>query len=235
MDISPRNRNTRKLWNQGRHIFSNWVDGDDIRGPWQWLRDDYKNAGFRRIYATNLYERRHAIMTEVLSSSRFGFIPSPNTTIASIGSGPGAELLATYRHFQQRNALRFLPIDRVRGWRGYTEALSLDQFRFECMDMAEDFDAMAALLADQSTSCVVISHVLVDFPVPDIVIKLFAYVDQLHCVIVLDRHRQWHQKPQTPAGVTLSRVADGDDTVLIYKLDNQEGSVDNLFQHLSVA
>lgn len=236
VDLKPYDSMDLRSWDEGQSIFSNWTNGSGGRRSYQWFLNDYTNSGFRQLYAEKLYKRRYEIMKEVFDSDCF-VLPDKTTTIASIGSGPGAELLAAYHHFQMSiKLIKFLAVDRARGWRSYFEVPGFDQFNFMCMDMSE-FDAMATLMAEQSTSCVIISHVLVDFQIDGIITKLFTHEQlrkSLRCVIVLDRYKEWNDKPQAPADITVTRVFNND-TALIYTKVDVEDSLSRALEQTHIA
>ncbi|KAG1683410.1 hypothetical protein DVH05_015317 [Phytophthora capsici] len=226
VDAMPSDSYSLGVWMKGQDIYTNWANGDERRCMYQWLDKDYENPGFRHKYVSRLYQRRYSIITNVLSSDEFKFEPSSNTTIVSIGSGPGAELIAIYDHFQQRKDLRFLATDRVEGWREYIAAINNDQFTFEYMDL-NYFDMMADLKG-KSVSCVIISHVQLDFGSRDMVVRLFGELHpSLRCVIVLDRFPIQFEMPETPNGVSVTLLSDekyGNDTVLIFTKDDETSS-----------
>lgn len=223
LDDEPSESEEKKIWKNGQQVYGNWRQGDDDRNPYEWLLTDYENPGFRHRYVEALYGRRYNEMEKVLQSDKLSFDLTPNSMIASIGSGPGAELLAAYNHFQDRKDLRFLAIDYTEGWRRYVEALNIDQFSFERMDMRQ-FDAMITVLKEKPTSCVVISHVLVSFPNRDIVVDLFARLHlSLRYVVVLQQFHDWSKMPHVPEGVSIKRIGSGD-TALIYMKDDEVDS-----------
>ncbi|KAG1687781.1 hypothetical protein DVH05_004650 [Phytophthora capsici] len=83
-------------------------------------------------------------------------------------------------------------------------------------------------LKGKSVSCVIISHVQLDFGSRDMVVRLFAGLHpSLRCVIVLDRFPIKFERAQNPNGVSVTLLSGekyGNGTVLIFTKDDEASS-----------
>ncbi|KAF1332538.1 hypothetical protein FI667_g3627, partial [Globisporangium splendens] len=172
----------------GGVFYSSWAKGHEGRAEYDWRLEDYEHGGFRVVYTDKLYEARYLSMMEALSNffATQSFKPSDGSRIVSVGSGPGAELIAAHDHFGNPR-LKYLAVDAVEAWAGYVECLQDESFAFRKMDLKKT-KRLFELLRRRKAEVVIFAHVLVDFGEPSIVNELFKRVENLKCIIVVDRY-----------------------------------------------